>query len=148
MWYIIVSFIVVIGVAVFIYIREGLEVSLLIAFFIVALFFILSFSIYGITTGLGQQYSIGKRTGFITKLSHKGVIWKTYEGEMQIGTGDISSLQTPVQFSIVDKEILAIVEKSLGKKVTIHYEEWLIMPYRIGNSGYEVVNIEKEGGKK
>lgn len=33
----------------------------------------------------GCNYSNGERIGVLTKFSKKGIIWKTYEGEMNLG---------------------------------------------------------------
>ncbi|HLC78628.1 MAG TPA: hypothetical protein VJH92_05890 [Candidatus Nanoarchaeia archaeon] len=55
------------------------------------LFFLLFFGkyIWGIV-GFYIPYSEGERVGTIVKLSNKGLIWKTWEGEMVVRRGYIS----------------------------------------------------------
>lgn len=148
MWYIVVCSLIVLGIIVFGIIGEGgyyKEGIIMIALIMAIIFSGLAFPILGATTGFMQGYSVGEREGYITKLSIKGVFWKTYEGEMQIGTGEMAALQQPFPFSIVDKGVLTAAEKNLGKKVRVKYEQWLIMPYRIGGSGYEITEIKGVG---
>ena len=52
------------------------------------------------TGGMLSGYSEGIREGYITKFSEKGIIWKTYEAQIQIGTGELAALQAPFAFSI------------------------------------------------
>jgi hypothetical protein len=110
-----------------------------------ALLLLFGIPILRLSTGLLPNYSVGEREGYLTKLSHKGVIWKTWEAEMQIGTGNMSALQTPFQFSVEDK--LAIETKLLlGQRVRVHYTEFMLMPYRYGETNYlltAVTDIEK-----
>lgn len=92
--------------------------------------------------GLLPGYSEGVREGYVTKLSKKGVLWKTWEGQLQVGTGELAAIQEPYHFSVVGGEMADQVRSMLGKKVTIHYREWLVMPWSRGSSGNEVVKIE------
>jgi hypothetical protein len=96
-------------------------------------------------TGLLPNYSEGVREGFVTKVSEKGVIWKTYEGQIQVGTGDISALQPPFEYSLPksNKIMQSRLIASLGKKVRITYRQWFVMPYSVGESGYELLTIEE-----
>ena len=100
------------------------------------------------TGGMIPDYSNGVREGYITKLSKKGVIWKTWEAEMQIGSGEMSALQSPFAFSIKDDEMAESVRKNLSKKVTLEYRQWLLMPYQIGGSGYEATALTLHPAEK
>jgi hypothetical protein len=94
-----------------------------------------------VTGGLYRGYSEGYREGFITKMSNRGVIFKTYEGEMQLGAGEQSSLQEPFKFSVSDPDMAEFVEGYLGERVRVKYIQWLIQPYQEGESGYDIVEI-------
>lgn len=96
----------------------------------------------GVTGGLFPNYSEGDRLGYITKASRKGIIWTTNEVEMQIGTGEMAALQSPHPLSIPDDELFEQVVSRIGDKCKVHYEQWLIMPFWVGKSGYEVKRIE------
>lgn len=104
--------------------------------------FILGIPILSLTSGFFPGYSVGERTGYVTKISKKGIIWKTNEGQMTLGVGEQSSLQTPWEFSITDEEILTQIKNLNGRKVTISYIQWLIMPYSVGDSSYLIVSVK------
>ena len=91
--------------------------------------------------GLLPEYSVGYREGVIMKVSNKGVIWKTNEILLALGSKEATAFQAPIQFSIADSDILRSANEFVGKRVTIHYNEWLLMPYRIGDSGKQVTGI-------
>lgn len=95
------------------------------------------------TTGLYPGYSQGVREGYLVKISEKGMIFKTWEGQIQIGTGQQAALQEPFSFSIAKtrKDLYEFVQTNLSAKVRIEYSEWICMPWRIGESGYEVISI-------
>ena len=105
---------------------------------------VLGFFAVPATTGIYRGYSEGERTGYVTKISVKGIIWKTYEGEMQIGVGEMAALQEPFKFSITDKTVLKKVSAlaGSGKKARLKYIEWLVMPFKIGESGYELIKVD------
>jgi hypothetical protein len=98
-----------------------------------------------LTDGIYPNYSDGERIGYVTKLSHKGAIWKTYEGQLQIGQGEQVAVQQPFEFSVSSRSVLDKLQKAMedGKKVKLKYREWLIMPYRLGSSGYEIVEVSE-----
>ncbi len=98
--------------------------------------------------GLYPGYSEGQRTGYLTKISYKGVLWKTWEGELQIGAGEQAALQTPFAFSVTDPEVMNAIKANLGKRVTVEYREWLAMPYRVGSSGYEITKVTVQEDSK
>ena len=108
--------------------------------------FILAIPIFfpyiGFTGGLYENYSSGYRTGYIVKCSEKGLIFKTHECEMQLGTGNFSSTSKPFEFTLKNEEIMQDI--NIGEKVKIEYSQWLIQPFSEGESGYianEIKNI-------
>ena len=73
---------------------------LVISFLILILAFVAYVFICGIT------YSTGTRTGVVIKLSQKGVLFKTYEGELNLGgisEGDGTIMPTRLWNFSVDK---------------------------------------------
>jgi hypothetical protein len=75
----------------------------------------------------GLTYSEGTRSGILTKVSKKGYLFKTYEGEMNIGgfsEGDGTIMPAVVfKFSIPDKKIYDKLEVDQGRKVVVHYKQ-------------------------
>jgi hypothetical protein len=145
MWYIIVAAVFVLGFMLYPLVREkdyllSITLGLLVSIILVLLGFNL---IIPATSGLLQNYSKGECSGYITKIAREGIVWKTYEGEMQIATAQI------FEFSISDWEVLGVVAKfsGTGERVKVSYNRWLIMPFRVGASGYTITDIEKVEGE-
>ena len=87
-------------------------------------------------------YSDGVRSGQLTKFSHKGVMFKTWEGEISIG---VSGSQV-FGFSILDKDEKVINElKELeGQYVKVSYKErYRTFPWW-GDSKYFVTDVQKD----
>jgi hypothetical protein len=75
----------------------------------------------------GMTYSDGTRSGVLTKVSRKGYIFKTYEGEINIGginqgEGTIIPL-TIFKFSTTKKQIYDSLEVYQGRKVVLKYRQ-------------------------
>lgn len=98
--------------------------------------------IAGLTGGFFANYSNGQRIGFITKATTKGIIFRTNEIDMQMGSGQQASLSPHFECSVTDTKTFDEIQGKLGDEVKITYREWLIMPYWMGKSGYEVTKVE------
>ncbi|MDO6517145.1 6-phosphogluconate dehydrogenase [Zobellia galactanivorans] len=87
-------------------------------------------------------YSNGIRSGELIKISHKGVIIKTWEGEISQG---ISGAQI-FSFSILDKdkEVIEQLQQYQGQYVKLHYVERFATFLWLGDSKYFVTKVEKE----
>ncbi len=95
------------------------------------------------------NYSDGTRTGYVTKFSRKGYIFKTYEGELNTGFWGNNAGNTPLPnntwyFSVSDKSIAEQVQKASesGQKVTLHYrQKYVKMPFR-GDTDYFIWKVD------
>lgn len=96
-----------------------------------------------LTGGLLPEFSEGYRDGYLTKLERSGVIFKTYDGEMQIGTGAISALQEPFRFSVPDRYAreMLIEYAARGTRVRLFYTQYLIRNVREGDTRYIVHTV-------
>ena len=93
-------------------------------------------------------YSDGNRTGLLQKLSHKGTIFKTYEGELVLSsissTAGVALASEKFYFSVADKTVATKMESFEGKKVKVHYlQKNGKLPWR-GESEYIVDNVEQD----
>ena len=78
--------------------------------------------ICGISYGILQySYSQGQRTGKLVKLSKKGFLPKTYEGTLDLGSGDALTWD----FSVHDEKLGEQILELSGKTLTLEYRELL-----------------------
>lgn len=76
---------------------------------------------------LSWNYSSGERAGWVQKFSHKGLLCKTWEGEMAM----VSMPGTTVEkffFTVNDPAVVEAINRSMGKRVALHYEEKMGVP--------------------
>lgn len=91
-------------------------------------------------------YSAGSRAGYLIKVSKKGVVFKTYEGELNLGgvqtdpqTGTFGNIW---EFSIVDKNFYQKLQGFEGKHIKINYREvYKAMPWQ-GKTNYLVYDVQ------
>ncbi len=76
---------------------------------------------------LSWSYSHGERAGFVQKFSKKGVISKTWEGELAM-VAMPGSTPEKFYFTVRDDSVAVLVNASLGKKVAITYEQHIGVP--------------------
>ncbi len=76
---------------------------------------------------LNWSYSDGERAGYLQKLSRKGWICKTYEGELAMSS--VPGL-APIMwnFSVRDEAVARKINAQLGKKIVLHYREYRNLP--------------------
>ena len=77
---------------------------------------------------LSWSYSTGERAGYVQKLSNKGWICKTWEGELALVSLPGSSTVEKFQFTVRDDQVAAEIAKVMGRRVTLHYEEKVGLP--------------------
>ncbi|MBZ0327062.1 MAG: 6-phosphogluconate dehydrogenase [Altibacter sp.] len=87
-------------------------------------------------------YSEGTRAGELIKFSNKGMLFKTWEGEISQG---ISGAQI-FAFSVLDKEehVIKKLQEYQGKFVKLTYEERYTTFYFWGDTHYFVTDVSLE----
>ena len=87
------------------------------------------------------HYSEGIRAGELVKFSHKGVIIKTWEG--QISQGVSESLQ--FEFSVEDSQdqVKQDLMNLQGKYVKLHYFERYKKLFWLGDTKYFITKVEE-----
>ena len=90
-------------------------------------------------------YSEGYRAGLLQKFSNKGVVFKTYEGELILSsvssTSNVALASEKFQFSVLKKDVSPMFDTLQGRNVIVHYiEKKGIVPWR-GDSKYLVDSI-------
>ena len=71
---------------------------------------------------LSWSYSEGERAGVLQKLSRKGWVCKTYEGELAMSVVP-GVAPTIWDFSVRDDRVVPSLAAALGKRVVLHYSE-------------------------
>lgn len=90
---------------------------------------------------LGWSYSSGERAGWVQKLSKKGWICKTWEGEMALVSmpGAMSEM---FYFTARNDAVAEQLNKVMGKRVALHYEEKVGLPTScFGETRYYVTKV-------
>ncbi|MDB5106421.1 MAG: 6-phosphogluconate dehydrogenase [Fibrobacteres bacterium] len=97
------------------------------------------------------NYSDGYRAGTVIKLSRKGFLFKTYEGDLNLGMGiqdqnsqvSVSNIW-PFSVKASDTASLRILGNAMmsGKRAKLHYrEKFVTVPWR-GDTKYQVYKVE------
>lgn len=73
-------------------------------------------------SALTWSYSEGERAGYVQKFSKRGWICKTWEGELAM-VNVPGALQEKFAFSVRDDVVAQHISASMGKRVTIKYEQ-------------------------
>jgi hypothetical protein len=73
------------------------------------------------------KYSEGERAGVVQKFSKKGWICKTWEGELNMVVLP-GAIAEKFYFTVLDETAAAAINKSVGKRVTLHYVEKVGLP--------------------
>ena len=99
------------------------------------------FSLY-VYIALNWSYSSGERAGFLQKVSHKGWICKTWEGELSL-VAMPGSAPEKFLFTVRDEAVAQKVSAAAGKRVTLNYEQHKGLPSTcFGDTEYFVVDVK------
>ncbi len=73
------------------------------------------------------SYSDGERAGVVQKFSRKGWVCKTWEGELNMVVLP-GALPEKFFFTVWDDAVAAAINRNVGRRVTVHYEEKVGLP--------------------
>ncbi len=91
------------------------------------------------------NYSDGERAGYVQKFSRKGWVCKTWEGELAM-VNLPGTLPQIFNFSVRDPTVAGQINKSLGSRVRLHYDQHKGVPSDcFGESEYFVTQVETVG---
>jgi hypothetical protein len=96
-----------------------------------------------ITAALSWSYSKGERAGFLQKVSEKGWICKTWEGELSL-VALPGAAPEKFLFTVRDDAVAQLVNAAAGKRVTLTYEQHKGLPTScFGDTDYFVVGVKE-----
>jgi hypothetical protein len=104
----------------------------------------LGFAAYTAAT-LTFAFSSGQRTGYVQKLSRKGWVCRTYEGELAM-TPIPGSVPQIFYFTVRDPAVARAIDEASGSKVVLDYDQHIGVPTScFGETEYFVTGVRKTG---
>lgn len=97
---------------------KRLIIALLVLIALVALYF---------WAALSWSYSTGERAGWVQKLSNKGWVCKTWEGELTLVSLP-GSTPEKFAFTVRDDKVAEQITRVMGKRVNLHYVQKVGLP--------------------
>jgi hypothetical protein len=90
------------------------------------------------------SYSEGDRVGYLQKLSHKGWLCKTHEGELAMTTvPGVAPVLWTFSVKMWDEPLARQINDLMGKKVVLHYQELRYLPTTcFGDTPYFVDGVK------
>jgi hypothetical protein len=90
---------------------------------------------------LNYTYSSGERAGYVQKISQKGWICKTWEGEIAMANLP-GAMPQIFEFSVRDEAIARQIEKLAGQRVSLSYEQHPGIPTScFGDTEYFITKV-------
>ena len=98
-----------------------------------------------IWVALGYTYASGERAGYVQKISKKGWICKTWEGELAMANLP-GTMPQIFSFTVRNDSIANVLEKNIGKQVSLTYEQHRGIPTTcFGETEYFVTRVQRIG---
>jgi len=96
-----------------------------------------------IWVALGYTYSSGDRAGYLQKISKKGWICKTWEGEIAM-TPLPGATPQYFSFTVRNDSLARVLEQNAGKQVSLKYEQHRGIPTScFGETEYFVTSVQR-----
>jgi hypothetical protein len=91
---------------------------------------------------LNWSYSSGERAGWVQKLSKKGWICKTWEGELAL-ISIPGAAPEKFEFTVTDDAVAERITAAMGQRVALHYEQKKGLPTTcFGDTRYFVTEVK------
>lgn len=91
---------------------------------------------------LSWSYSNGERAGYVQKLSHKGWLCKTWEGEMALVSMP-GTVAEKFYFTVRDDQLAQRINQSIGQRVALSYDQHIGVPSScFGETQYFISDIK------
>ena len=91
---------------------------------------------------LNWSYAVEQRAGFIQKFSEKGWLCKTWEGELGMANPLPGAMPEKFEVSVRDDSVAHQIQRLMGQRVAITYEEHRGVPLRcFGETEYYVTAV-------
>jgi hypothetical protein len=92
-------------------------------------------------------YSKGESVGYVQKLSYKGWICKTWEGEQVRALSVVPAIPEKFAFTVRDVAIADQINAHIGQKVVIEYEQHRGLPSCFGETEHFITKVTPAPGE-
>ncbi|MBU3647166.1 MAG: hypothetical protein FGM56_03705 [Limnohabitans sp.] len=92
-------------------------------------------------------YSQGESVGYVQKLSYKGWICKTWEGEQVRALSVVPTIPEKFAFTVRDVAVADQINARIGQKVVIEYEQHKGLPSCFGETEYFITKVTPAPGE-
>ena len=94
---------------------------------------------------LGYAYSLGERAEYVQKISKKGWICKTWEGELAMANLP-GTMPQIFAFTVRNDSIAKVIEQNAGKQISLSYDQHRGVPTTcFGETEYFVTGVRRMG---
>src|SRR6478672_9805314 len=98
-----------------------------------------------IWVALGYTYASGERAGYVQKISKKGWLCKTWEGELAMANLP-GTMPQIFSFTVRNDSIANVIEQNAGKQVSLTYDQHRGVPTTcFGDTEYFVTGVHRTG---
>ena len=98
-----------------------------------------------IWVALGYTYASGERAGYVQKISKKGWLCKTWEGELAMANLP-GTMPQIFSFTVRNDSIANVLEQTIGKQVSVTYEQHRGLPTScFGETEYFISRVSRIG---
>jgi hypothetical protein len=92
---------------------------------------------------LGYTYASGERAGYVQKISKKGWLCKTWEGELAMANLP-GTMPQIFSFTVRNDSIANVLEQTIGKQVSVTYEQHRGLPTScFGETEYFISRVNR-----
>jgi hypothetical protein len=91
-------------------------------------------------------YSKGESVGYVQKLSYKGWICKTWEGEQVRALAVMPAIPEKFAFTVRDTEVADQINALIGQKVVVEYAQHKGLPGCFGETEYFISKVTAAQG--
>jgi hypothetical protein len=86
-------------------------------------------------------YSRGESVGFVQKISHKGWVCKTWEGEQVRALSVVPAVPEKFAFTVRDPAVVDQINSQIGQKVVLEYAQHKGLPSCFGDTQHFVTAV-------
>jgi hypothetical protein len=98
-----------------------------------------------IWVAMGYTYASGDRAGYVQKISKKGWLCKTWEGELAMANLP-GTMPQIFSFTVRDDSVAHVLEQTIGKQVSVTYEQHRGLPTScFGETEYFISRVNRIG---